>query len=281
MKINTIMELNEAIMHVPDNWIAIYEHYIDSLKYAYVYESDVPNEDNILSMLNYRRENHELNVNLKDTDKVYPLVKNVELKDERNEVPTGDTTVTLAVTNNRNVKSAGSYSKSDKLGNIIVINLHPLVNNKEVDLLEPKEAFKQIKRKIKTVIENKLVNLIEREIGNEKQLKKNNDYDKHKDEYLKSPAQFNSEVIKYIRNIENEVKETSLSDENIKNIIKRSTMLDTTVDFVPSGDRMKDAEDKYVFKQLSKPNEFLKTLKTHKPKQWKRAVKSIMVHFDK
>lgn len=289
MKINDIVTLEESIVNVPNQWIKkIASYYEEPIKYAYIkYFGENQEERKELSdELSYSSMNTQRDDDIvANAAKLTILVQELPLVDQYNETFIDDTKIMLVANYNLNTSNNGSYTNHPTYGHMLIVNIAaPMVEGSERGD-DDKSAINHAILFLKEIIEHELVHLIQHEKGNKNQLKFNKAYKTDKKEYYKSPVEFNAMITSFVRDFEGKLKELSSQDktllgyDNINNALLNS--IGYSKSYKETGKDSIDKKGQELYTYLTEPNRFLMTLKSEKPEQWKRAVKSITKHFEK
>lgn len=283
--------LEEAIVKVPQHWIdKIAERYMPVVKYAYVQafgESEEEKQE-MAQGLGYVGSTVDRDHDIYSNPvKLTVIVPSLPLRDDFNVTYIDhDTSIMLVATYNLDTGSKGSFTPHPKHGNLLIINVAAPVAEGAGDAFNYEDELKGMEAVLKEVIEHELVHMIQHEFGDKRQLKKNAEYHTNRDEYHKSPVEFNAQIISFVREFEAKLnrlsqhKKSLLGYQNILNAVYKS-LGDLDRNYIETGNQRLDRKADAIFINLVMPNEFMTTLRDKKPKQWKRAVKAVVKYFEK
>ena len=292
MKFDDIMPINEAIVHVPKKWINdISSMYEDILIYAYASELAV-NHDDKKELLYELKFNPLGRIELihaivDNRNKLFIISQDHVLSDDNDETFIDDTTITVVAQYAPHSARIGGFKHNNTHGNMLLLNVASFIA-KSKDMGSPLDDVRYMIRSMKDAIEHELVHLIQKTMGNKSQIKKNKGYElssvgKYK-EYFKSPVEFNAMITTVIRDLElnldtlKDQEKSLLGYDNIMNGIKYSLGVPSST-YTETGNTNIDGKAYQIFTKTFKKSPFMMTLLEEKPKSWKRAVKSIMKHF--
>lgn len=294
MKLRDLEPLNESIINVPKHWIKdVVSLYLQPAKYAFMMEfSDNDEEAEEVSIdIQYQPNDVYKDRDVyKNRNKLTVLKSKLPLEDKFDETFIETTHVmVVAKFDPDSSGSPASYASHPKYGNMIIVNVaYPLSDASKS--LDDVKAMHEVERTLNELVEHELVHLIQHVKGDVRQLKMNKDYYRRsvsdKKEYHKSPIEFNALITSFIREMERKIDEltpqqqSTMGYDNLLNGVKYAVG-DINKKYKHTGKKNIDTKMEMLFSNMFTPSEFLLDLKNEKPNQWKKAVTSIIDHFEK